>query len=380
MAERKSESENGTLLTELPLDRLKEEAQGLVKAVGERGWASAGKGVDGLMDRLEGIAVGDVKGKAVKNAAQGGSTVKAGAKAVASKVKDKAGDALPGSSGGSDSGKKIKVTNIVESVDVPVSREVAYQQWTQFEEFPTFMKKVESVKQEDEEVVTWQAQIFWSHRSWKATIVDQVPNERIVWKSEGDKGHVDGAVTFHELSPDLTRVLVTLEYHPKGLFEHTANLWRAQGRRVRVELRHFRRHVATRTLLNHDELEGWEGEIHDEEVTKKGSTSRTSSRKSSSSRSSSAKKASSSRGSSSGGGSTRKSAAKKAPAKKTAAKKGPAKKAPAKKAAAAKSPSKKTAKSTSSSSRGGAAKKSTAKKSTAKKTSTGSSRRSGSRS
>lgn len=365
MAERRSETDNGTLLTELPLDRLKEEAQGLVQAVGERGWARASQGVDGLMDRLDGIAGGDLKAKVVKNAAGGDSTVKAGAKAVASKVKDKVGDALPGGNGGdsgsNDSGKKIKVTNIVESVDVPVSREVAYQQWTQFEEFPSFMKKVENVKQEDDEVVTWQAQIFWSHRTWKATIVDQVPNERIVWKSEGDKGHVDGAVTFHELAPDLTRVLATLEYHPKGLFEHTANLWRAQGRRVRVELKHYRRHVATHTLLNQDELDGWQGEIHDEEVTSDGSPARKPAQKRSSSRSSAAKKTSASRGSSSGG-STRKSAAKKTTAKKSAAKKAPAKRSAAKKAPAKKTATKKTA----------------AKKTPAKKTST--SRRSGSRS
>jgi uncharacterized membrane protein len=370
MAERKSETEKDTLLTELPLDRLKEEAQGLVQAVGERGWARATQSVDGLMDRLDGIASGDLKAKVVKNAAEGDSTVKAGAKAVASKVKDKVGDALPGGNGGNggggsgsnDSGKKIKVTNIVESVDVPVSREVAYQQWTQFEEFPSFMKKVENVKQEDDEVVTWQAQIFWSHRTWKATIVDQVPNERIVWKSEGDKGHVDGAITFHELAPDLTRVLATLEYHPKGLFEHTANLWRAQGRRVRVELKHYRRHVATHTLLNQDELEGWQGEIHDEQVTSDGSPARKQAQKRSSSRSSTAKKTSSSRGSTSGG-STQRSAAKKTTAKKSAAKKAPAKRSAAKKAPAKKSATKKTA----------------AKKSTAKKSSSSSSRRSGSR-
>ena len=59
----------------------------------------------------------------------------------------------------------------------------------------------------------------------------QVPDEHIVWRSTGPKGHVDGAVSFHELPPDLTRVLLVLEYHPAGLFERTGNLWLAQGRR-----------------------------------------------------------------------------------------------------------------------------------------------------
>lgn len=257
------------VLSQLPLDRLKQEAQGLGQALGEKGFSQATGAVESLTGRLNDLA--DGKGtmpRLAKSVAQGDSPVKAGTKALAGKVKDKVGGALGGLSGGS--GNKLKVTNIVETVDVPVNRQVAYEQWTQFEDFPSFMKKVENVKQEEDNELTWQAQIFWSHRQWKATIVDQVPNERIVWKSEAEKGRVDGSVTFHELAPDLTRILLTLEYHPKGFFEHTANLWRAQGRRVRVELKHFRRHVATHTLLEQDDLEGWKGEIHDGEVTSTG--------------------------------------------------------------------------------------------------------------
>jgi len=150
-------------------------------------------------------------------------------------------------------------------VGVPI--DLAYDLWTRFTEFPTFMKKVERVEQVSDEKLEWKAQILWSHRTWEAEIVEQVPDERIVWQSKGAKGHVDGAVTFHELAPDLTRILVVLEYHPQGLFEHTGNLWRAQGRRARLELKHFRRHVMTNALLHPDEVEGWRGEIHDGEVT-----------------------------------------------------------------------------------------------------------------
>ena len=74
-------------------------------------------------------------------------------------------------------------------------------------------------------------------------------------------------MTFHEIGPELTRVLVVLEYHPQGLFERTGNLWRAQGRRARLELKHFRRHVMTEASCIADEVEGWRGEIHDGEVT-----------------------------------------------------------------------------------------------------------------
>ena len=146
--------------------------------------------------------------------------------------------------------KATKATNIIEEIDVGVPITVAYNQWTQFGEFPSFMKKVENVDaQETRHKINFKAQVFWSHRTWEATILEQVPDERIVWQSKGEKGHVDGAVTFHELGPNLTRILVVLEYYPQGLFERTGNIWRAQGRRARLELKHFRRHVMTRTIL-----------------------------------------------------------------------------------------------------------------------------------
>ena len=185
-------------------------------------------------------------------------------------VKDKVKDAVTGGGGGGKGGKKkkLKVTNIVEHIDVGVPLDVAYDQWTQYSEFPSFMKKVENVDQPEDTKTTWKAQVFWSHRVWEASIVEQVRNERIVWTSKGAKGSVDGTVTFHELSPSLTRIIVILEYHPQGLFERTGNIWRAQGRRARLEIKHFARHAMTQTILNTEDLDGWHGEIRDGEVTK----------------------------------------------------------------------------------------------------------------
>ncbi|MFE5704214.1 SRPBCC family protein [Rhodococcus koreensis] len=187
-------------------------------------------------------------------------------------VKDKASglkDAVTGGGGGgggSGKGKKLKLTNIVETIDVGVPVQLAYNQWTQFADFPSFMKKVERVEQEADEKLEWKAQIFLSHRTWEASILEQVPDERIVWRSKGAKGFIDGAVTFHEVTPDLTRIVLILEYHPKGLFEKTGNLWRAQGRRARLELKHFARYVMTQTILHPDDVEGWRGEIRDGQV------------------------------------------------------------------------------------------------------------------
>ncbi|MET8429045.1 SRPBCC family protein [Nocardia sp. NPDC004860] len=169
---------------------------------------------------------------------------------------------------------KLKLTNIVEHIDVGVPIDLAYDQWTQFADFPKFTKKLEQVEQVSDEKLSWTGKVFWSRRTWESTILEQVPFERIVWRSKGAKGYVDGAVTFHEITPDLTRILVVLEYHPRGVFEKTANLWRAAGRRCRLELKHFQRHVMTEAVLHSDDIVGWHGEIHDSEVVEDDETAR----------------------------------------------------------------------------------------------------------
>jgi uncharacterized membrane protein len=260
-----------SLLSELPVDRLKDELQHGMSSLGEKALESAGERISDLSDRLSGVADnGGVIGKAaqegMEEAVEGGSPVKGALKGGLSGAKDKIKEKLTG--GGSGGEKGTRCTNIIEEIDVGVPLSVAYNQWTQFQDFPSFTKKVESVEQEEEVKVSWKAQVFWSHRRWESTIIEQVPDERIVWRSKGDKGYVDGAVSFHELAPNLTRILVVLEYYPQGLFERTGNLWRAQGRRARLELKHFRRHVMTQTILEPDEVEGWRGEIRDGEVTR----------------------------------------------------------------------------------------------------------------
>ncbi|MGN6132187.1 MAG: SRPBCC family protein [Nocardioidaceae bacterium] len=260
-----------SVMDELPFDRLKDELQGALKALGEKGLENVGQRISGATDSLNDMAEnGGVMGKAATKGAtamaEGENPVAGAAKGAMSGVKDKVKSAFKG--GGGKSNKATKSTNIIESIDVGVPIDVAYNQWTQFQDFSGFMKKVDNVEQNDDNKVTFKAQVFWSHRTWESTILEQVPDERIVWRSKGAKGHVDGAVSFHELAPNMTRILVVLEYYPQGLFERTGNIWRAQGRRARLELKHFRRHVMTRTILNTDDLEGWRGEIHEGKVTR----------------------------------------------------------------------------------------------------------------
>jgi uncharacterized membrane protein len=243
-----------------------------------QGWVDKASGkVSDLTDRLTDIAEGRGDG----DGGGGGGMLGIGSRllhgesplkaAVGQKAKD-AKDSVVGKvksavggGGGADKGGGVKAVHITESLDVGVSRRTAYDQWTQFEEFGEFTKGVQGVSQEDDVTTTWNVKVGPSNRSWKATIQEQVPDERIVWTSEGAKGSTTGCVSFHELGPALTRILVVVEYSPAGFFEKTGNLWRAQGRRLRLDLKHFGRHV---TLHADEELEGWRGEVRDGEVVR----------------------------------------------------------------------------------------------------------------
>ena len=259
----------GSALKDNPVtSRLADEAKAYLQAKGHDLVGKVGERVESVTDQLEqGDLVSPALREGVQRLAQGDSPVKALAGSALTGVKDKAKNMFGGRGGGRGGGR-LKVTNIIEDIDVGVPVRVAYNQWTEFADFPTFMKKVEKVDQESDEKLNWTAQVFFSHRTWESTIEEQVPDERIVWQSKGPKGHVDGTVTFHEIAPRLTRILVVLEYHPQGFFEQTANIWRAQGRRVRLELKHFRRHVMTSTILDEEAVEGWRGEIRDGEVVR----------------------------------------------------------------------------------------------------------------
>ncbi|WP_017605267.1 SRPBCC family protein [Nocardiopsis alkaliphila] len=219
---------------------------------------------------------GGALAKGAEKMAQGEGPLKSTLAAAGQGVKDKTKGAVEtltggggddeGGSGGGGGGGGNKATNIVEDIDVGVPVRVAYNQWSRFSDFSEFTHRVESVEEEDEVNSRWSAKIFWSSRSWKGIVTEQVQDQRIAWTSEGAKGTTKGVVTFHPLGENLTKILLVTEYTPRGFFERTANLWRAQGRRLRLELKQYRRHLMMLAEAQAQEIEGWRGEIRDSEV------------------------------------------------------------------------------------------------------------------
>jgi Polyketide cyclase / dehydrase and lipid transport len=274
--------ENGRTGGPTGLDELRNEFGDLLSGLAQQWTEKASDKVAGLTDRLTDVAEGvtgsdgsDGPGGLLGIGGRmlhGDSPLKAMVGQKTKDAKDKVFGKVKGifSGGGKGGGKggkggSVKAINIVETLDVGVPIRTVYDQWTQFEDFGSFTKGVRSVSKSEDTESDWNVKVGPSSRSWKSTIQEQVPDERIVWTSEGAKGSTDGAVSFHELGPSLTRILLVVEYHPAGFFEKTGNLWRAGGRRMRLDLKHFGRHV---TLHADEEIEGWRGEIRDGEVVR----------------------------------------------------------------------------------------------------------------
>ncbi|MEE1767810.1 SRPBCC family protein [Streptomyces sp. JV185] len=258
-----SKAEKGNMYS--GLDRLREELGDYLTArAGDLAERAGDKLIDATEQLTDVAENGGSLSKVGANLLKGDSPLKAVLSGVAQNVKgnivEKAKDVFGGGKGRKSGDKKV--TNIIEVIDVGVPLRTAYDHWTQYEKFSSFTKGVRDVSRTDETSSDWKAKVGPSTRGWKATVQEQVPDERIVWTSEGAKGSTRGAVSFHELAPGLTRIVLVVEYYASGLFEKTGNLWRAQGRRLRLDLKHFQRHVT----LTDEEPEGWRGEIRDGEV------------------------------------------------------------------------------------------------------------------
>ena len=186
-------------------------------------------------------------------------------------VKDAAGGLLPGGllgGGDSDNGKggmpgvgKGRRMPVQQSVDVAVPLETAYNQWTQFEEWPEFMHRVTRVTQEDDCSVSFATKIWGKTKEFKADIETQRPDERIKWRVSQGITHT-GVVTFHELAPRLTRIELTMDVDPGSLLEKAARGMRHIKRAVRGDLHRFKAFIE----VLENETGAWRGVIEDGEL------------------------------------------------------------------------------------------------------------------
>jgi uncharacterized membrane protein len=141
-------------------------------------------------------------------------------------------------------------------IDIGVPVRTAYNQWTQFEEFPRFMEGVESVRQLDDTRLHWVANVGGERKEWDARITEQMPDQRIAWRSEGGE-YTSGAVSFQPVASDRTRVTVQLNYEPQGITEKLGDMLGVVSRRVEGDLERFKSFIETRG----HETGSWRGTV-----------------------------------------------------------------------------------------------------------------------
>lgn len=148
------------------------------------------------------------------------------------------------------------MSTVEESIDVAVPVNTAYNQWTQFETFPHFMKGVESVTQVTEKESRWVTKVGGVERTFDTTVTEQHPDERVAWKSTDGKSHA-GVVTFHRLSDTETRVTVQLDWDPETFAEKVGAVLGADDHRVKGDLKRFKDFIESRGT----ETGSWRGNV-----------------------------------------------------------------------------------------------------------------------
>ena len=151
------------------------------------------------------------------------------------------------------------MSTVVESVDVAVPVRTAYNQWTQFEEFPRFMEGVEEIRQLDDRHLHWVAEFGGSRHEWDAEITEQIPDDRIAWRARSGAANA-GVVTFHRITDGRTRIMLQLEYEPEGLVEKAGDAVGIVSHRVEGDLLRFKEFIEQRGR----ETGAWRGEIPQE--------------------------------------------------------------------------------------------------------------------
>ena len=147
-------------------------------------------------------------------------------------------------------------SNVEESIEVNVKVSTAYNQWTQFEEFPKFMVGVLEVRQLDDTHLHWRAEIAGKEEQWDAEITEQIPDKRIAWRSTSGAKNA-GVVTFHKISDSTTRVMLQMDYDPQGVIETVGDALGAVKMQTRRNLERFKEFIESRG----QETGAWRGSV-----------------------------------------------------------------------------------------------------------------------
>jgi uncharacterized membrane protein len=145
---------------------------------------------------------------------------------------------------------------VTEHVDVAVPVRTAYNQWTQFEEFPRFMEGVEKVTQKDDTHLFWKAEVAGKTKEWDAEVTEQKPDERVAWRNTSGAENA-GVVTFHRIDDETTRVTLQMDVDPEGVVENVGTGLGFLDRRVKGDLERFKEYIEGRGT----ETGAWRGTV-----------------------------------------------------------------------------------------------------------------------
>jgi uncharacterized membrane protein len=149
------------------------------------------------------------------------------------------------------------MSRIEQSIDVDVPARVAYNQWTQFEDFPHFMQGVQSVTQIDDTHLRWVADIGGAEREWTAEITEQIPDKRIAWTSTDPDVVQSGVVTFHRLDDASCTVMLQMSFAPGDAVEKAGDILGFVRAQIKEDLQRFKEWIEERGV----ETGGWRGEV-----------------------------------------------------------------------------------------------------------------------
>ncbi len=138
------------------------------------------------------------------------------------------------------------MVQIIETIDVDVPVSTAYNQWTQFETFPSFLDEVVSITQIDDTHLHWKVNVGGAEREFDAEVTEQHPDERVAWRSTGGETEHAGVVTFHKLTDTTSRVTAQIDWEPEGLLEKVGSLVGAGSHAVKKDLKNFKEFIESR--------------------------------------------------------------------------------------------------------------------------------------